>query len=64
MLLRRPRYIFWRFVHDKLEQAWHWVYAHKLRPVAPEIILSKPNYYLIEEREPSPADKLAGVEKV
>jgi hypothetical protein len=25
---------FWQFVHDKLEQAWHWVYYHKLaRPL-------------------------------
>lgn len=21
---------FWQFVHDKLEQAWHWVYYNKL----------------------------------
>lgn len=21
---------FWQFVHDQLEQAWHWVYYHKL----------------------------------
>ena len=21
---------FWQFIHDKLEDAWHWVYYHKL----------------------------------
>lgn len=23
---------FWELVHDKLEQAWHWVYYAKLAP--------------------------------
>jgi hypothetical protein len=21
---------FWQYVHDRLEDAWHWVYYHKL----------------------------------
>lgn len=29
---------FWRWVHDMLEAAWHWVYYHKLRPLEPESI--------------------------
>lgn len=64
MFLRTPRYVFWRFIHDKLESAWHWVYAHKLRPLAPPIVLGQPKYFLLEERDPYPGDKLAGVEKI
>lgn len=26
---------FWRFVHNRLEQAWHWVYYHKILPHEP-----------------------------
>jgi hypothetical protein len=29
---------FWQFVHDQLEQAWHWVYYHKLAKPFPENI--------------------------
>jgi hypothetical protein len=26
---------FWKFVHDRLEEAWHWVYSNKLADPAP-----------------------------
>lgn len=28
---------FWNWVHDRLEDAWHWVYYHKLAEPLPEI---------------------------
>lgn len=35
---------FWQFVHDRLEQAWHWVYYHKLAKPLPEIVQSNIKY--------------------
>lgn len=29
---------FWQFVHNRLEDAWHWVYYHKLARPLPEVL--------------------------
>ena len=37
---------FWTFVHDRLEDAWHWVYYHKLAEPLPEITLTNYQYHI------------------
>lgn len=63
MNLRRVRYLFWRAVHDFLERCWHWVYYHKVKPVAPPTTVVKRDCILLESREPSESDKARGVER-
>ena len=31
------RRCFWQYVHDRLEDAWHWVYYHKLAGDLPKV---------------------------
>jgi hypothetical protein len=40
----RTKRRFWQYVHDRLEDAWHWVYYHKLARPLPEITLSNVKY--------------------
>jgi hypothetical protein len=37
---------FWQFVHDRLEDAWHWVYYHKLVDTK-ELRASEPIFYSV-----------------
>lgn len=34
--MRHLRFLFWNWVHDYLEKAWHWVYYHRVIPNRPD----------------------------
>lgn len=52
-MLVAVRYWFWSKVHDALEEAWHWVYYHKLLPVTPKFSEQEPVLYtkILEKEE-------------
>ena len=33
--MKRIKYLFWMWVHDRLERAWHWVYRNGVAPNCP-----------------------------
>ena len=35
---------FWNFVHNRLEDAWHWVYYHKLADPPPCVDIGHKDY--------------------
>jgi predicted double-glycine peptidase len=38
---------FWKFVHDRLEKAWHWVYVNKIAEPMPPELMEQPIRYEI-----------------
>lgn len=43
--MRKLRYKFWLWIHDRLELMWHWVYRNRVRPLSPLLSNNRPVIY-------------------
>ena len=57
-MLNSFRRRFWNFVHDRLEDAWHWVWMHKLYDPKDLVAAVPVNYTFIYGRSAAPAINL------